>query len=87
MLCNPVCLRLLDYKYLCINLEDIFTMLTNRSVFFIRTANLLTKLLVQNGGTLDSLDDRIIFLMVRNNVHGDSLIFGSAIGFEKYVYR
>lgn len=52
-----------------------------------RTANLLSKLLVSNGGTLDSLDDEMFFLLVRNNVHGDSLIFGSAIALEPDVYR
>ncbi|KAL4237710.1 7 transmembrane sweet-taste receptor of 3 GCPR [Mactra antiquata] len=52
----------------------------------IRTANFLSKIIALNDGTLDSLTDEMLFLMVRNNVHGDSLIFGSAIAIEHGVY-
>ncbi|KAH3844502.1 hypothetical protein DPMN_086760 [Dreissena polymorpha] len=53
----------------------------------IRTANLLTKILENDNGSLDSLTDDLFFMMVRNNVHGNSLIFGSAIAIESHVYR
>ena len=52
-----------------------------------RTANLLSKVLARGGGTLDNLTDEFFFLLVRNNVHGDSIIFGSAIAIEPGVYR
>jgi len=43
--------------------------------------------LARGGGTLDNLTDEFFFLLVRNNVHGDSIIFGSAIAIEPGVYR
>ncbi|XP_045169889.2 probable G-protein coupled receptor 179 isoform X2 [Mercenaria mercenaria] len=39
-----------------------------------------------HNGTLDSLTDEMFFLLVRNNVHGDSVVYGSGIGLEKGVY-
>ena len=54
---------------------------------FLRTANLLSKFLKLNNGTLDKVNEELFFLFVRNNVHGDSLIFGSAIALERGVYR
>ncbi|KAL5008366.1 hypothetical protein ScPMuIL_013947 [Solemya velum] len=53
----------------------------------IRTANQLSKFLVMNGNNLDSLTDEVLFSMVRNNVHGGTLIFGSAIAVEPGVYN
>ena len=55
--------------------------------FVLRTANLLSKFLKLNNGTLDEVNEELFFLFVRNNVHGDSLIFGSAIALERGVYR
>lgn len=40
-----------------------------------------------NDNNLDSLSDEILFSMVRNNVHGGTLIFGSAIAVEPGVYN
>ena len=53
----------------------------------LRTANLLSKFLKISNGTLDEVNEELFFLFVRNNVHGDSLIFGSAIALERGVYR
>ncbi|KAK3093136.1 hypothetical protein FSP39_011547 [Pinctada imbricata] len=52
----------------------------------IRTANLLTDILITNNGTLDSLSDEMFFTLVRNNIRGASVIFGSAIAIELGVY-
>ncbi|XP_067681814.1 probable G-protein coupled receptor CG31760 isoform X2 [Haliotis asinina] len=52
----------------------------------IRTANYLSKVLVMDDNTLNRFDDAMFYSFVRNNVHGDSLIFGSAIALEPGVY-
>lgn len=52
----------------------------------IRTANFLSQFLAAQGSnTLDSLDDSFFYDFVRNNVHGDTLIFGSAIALESDI--
>ncbi|KAK3597890.1 hypothetical protein CHS0354_029474 [Potamilus streckersoni] len=53
----------------------------------IRTANLMTEYLVHGNGSLDFLTDEYFFMLVRNNVQGDSLIFGAGIALEPGVYR
>ena len=52
----------------------------------IKTANLLTQLIIEGNNSLSNLNDHFLFSLVRNNVEGDSLIFGSAIATEEYVY-
>ncbi|XP_012942993.1 probable G-protein coupled receptor CG31760 [Aplysia californica] len=50
----------------------------------IRTANYLSKILAIDGD-LSALGDDKFYALVRNNVHGGSLIFGSAIALEPDV--
>ncbi|XP_055880727.1 probable G-protein coupled receptor CG31760 isoform X3 [Biomphalaria glabrata] len=50
----------------------------------VRTANFLTKILALDGD-LSQFDESIYYSMVRNNVHGDTLIYGSAIAVEPGV--
>ncbi|XP_071079423.1 probable G-protein coupled receptor CG31760 [Haliotis cracherodii] len=52
----------------------------------IRTANYLSKVLVMDDNTLNRFDDAMFYSFVRNNVHGDTLIFGSAIALEPGLY-
>ena len=52
----------------------------------VRMANLLTKRIITRNNTFSPRDETFLFDLVRNNVEGDSLIFGSAIAVEKYVY-
>ncbi|XP_045187687.2 probable G-protein coupled receptor 158 [Mercenaria mercenaria] len=52
----------------------------------IRTANFLSNIIGMNNGTLNSLTDEMLFLLGRNNVHGNSVIFGSGVALEKGVY-
>ncbi|KAK3597889.1 hypothetical protein CHS0354_029473, partial [Potamilus streckersoni] len=52
----------------------------------IRTANLLSEYMVHGNGSLDFLTDEFFFMLVRNNIHGDSVIFGSTIALEPGVY-
>lgn len=56
------------------------------AVSAINLANFLTKVLLRNNNTLDSLDDVFLFSLVRNNVEGNTLIFGSAIAVNRGVY-
>ncbi|KAK0043528.1 G-protein coupled receptor, partial [Biomphalaria pfeifferi] len=50
----------------------------------VRTANFLTKILALDGD-LSQFDESTYYSMVRNNVHGDTLIYGSAIAVEPGV--
>ncbi|XP_063425861.1 metabotropic glycine receptor-like [Mytilus trossulus] len=52
----------------------------------ILTSNFLTSVILENGGSLDTLTDEILFSLVRNNVNGQSIIFGSAIAIETGLY-
>ncbi|CAC5366032.1 GPR158 [Mytilus coruscus] len=52
----------------------------------ILTSNFLTSVILENTGSLDSLTDEILFSLVRNNVNGQSIIFGSAIAVEAGLY-
>lgn len=52
----------------------------------VRMSNTLTKIIIRNGNNLGSVTDEFLFDLVRNNVDSDSLIFGSAIAVEEYVY-
>lgn len=53
----------------------------------IRTANLLTTLIVNNNNSLHAIPDDMMYAMVRNNVHQSSLTYGSGIAIEADVYR
>ncbi|KAL3873526.1 hypothetical protein ACJMK2_036632, partial [Sinanodonta woodiana] len=52
----------------------------------IRTANFMSKLLANANGSLDAFPDELFYALVRNNVHGNTSIFGSAIAFEPEVF-
>ena len=52
----------------------------------LRMSNLLTKIVISNSNYLSGVTDQFLFDLVLNNVDGDSLIFGSAIAVEEYVY-
>ncbi|KAK6183213.1 hypothetical protein SNE40_010737 [Patella caerulea] len=71
--------------------EEVLQLVFNTSVWrvytepAIRTANVLSSI-IQIDGNLDSLEEKIFYTFVRNNVHGDSLIFGSAIALEPGLY-
>ncbi|KAI0223205.1 hypothetical protein LSAT2_025584 [Lamellibrachia satsuma] len=52
----------------------------------VRMANLLTKLLIERNNTLRGVSQRHLFDIVRTNVDSDSLVFGSAIAVEEFVY-
>lgn len=49
-------------------------------------SNLLTKVMLLGSGTLAEVSDAFLFDLVRNNVDGDTPIFGSAIAVEEYAY-
>ncbi len=49
-----------------------------------RMSNLLTKMIVRNGNSLEGTPEEFLFDLVRNNVDDGELIFGSAIAFESY---
>ncbi|XP_070181130.1 probable G-protein coupled receptor CG31760 [Littorina saxatilis] len=51
----------------------------------IRTANFLAKILATGNNTLKDLPEPMMYNFVRNNVHGNTLIFGSAIALESDV--
>lgn len=50
------------------------------------TANFITKTVIENNGSLNALTDEILFSFVKNNVNGQSIIFGSAIAVEPGLY-
>lgn len=52
----------------------------------ILTSNFMTRTLIENNGSLDTLTDEILFSFVQNNVNGQSIIFGSAIAIEPQLY-
>ncbi len=52
----------------------------------VRMSNILTKRLLKANNTLADIQDDFLFDLVRNNVDSESLIFGSAIAVEEYVY-
>ena len=52
----------------------------------VRMSNLLTKIMLRGNGTLEEVNDEFLFDLVRNNVDGDTLLFGSTIAVEKYAY-
>lgn len=52
----------------------------------ILTSNFLTAIILENNGLLNSLTDEILFNFVKNNVNGQSIIFGSAIAVEPGLY-
>ncbi|XP_025105461.1 probable G-protein coupled receptor CG31760 isoform X2 [Pomacea canaliculata] len=52
----------------------------------IRTANFLSQALVIGRGTLNSLNESILYDLVRNSVHGNTLVYGSAIALEPSLY-
>ncbi len=52
----------------------------------VRMANLLTKIIIQGNNTLKNVNEEFLFDLVRNNVDGDTPIFGSGIALEPYVY-
>ncbi|KAK2181707.1 hypothetical protein NP493_385g01038 [Ridgeia piscesae] len=52
----------------------------------VRMANLLTKLVIEGNNTLRGVSQRHLFDLVRTNVDSESLVFGSAIAVEEYVY-
>lgn len=52
----------------------------------VKTANLLSKMIRENDGKLVGVDETYLFSMVRNNIQGDDLVFGSAIAFERFVF-
>ncbi|XP_060062660.1 probable G-protein coupled receptor CG31760 [Ylistrum balloti] len=70
--------------------EEVLNLAFNNSVWSvytepaIRTANFLTEVILENGNLL-SLTDEILFTLVRNNIHGGDVIFGSAIAVETSV--
>ncbi|CAH1791074.1 unnamed protein product [Owenia fusiformis] len=63
--------------------QDVWSEYANVAV---RTANLLSKSLTLNGGTFSADKESFLFDVVRNNVAGNTLIFGSAIAVEDWVY-
>ncbi|XP_064622928.1 metabotropic glycine receptor-like [Lineus longissimus] len=53
----------------------------------VKTANLLTKNLMEGNGRFQNITpEDYFFNLVRNNVDGESLIFGSAIAVEPFVF-
>ena len=52
----------------------------------IRMSNVLTKLLIKNNNYFTRAQEEFLFAMVRNNVDGKSLIFGSAIAVSRHSY-
>ncbi|XP_076442710.1 putative G-protein coupled receptor CG31760 [Babylonia areolata] len=52
-----------------------------------RTANFLSALLALNNNTLRDVPDITFYNMVRNNVHGETLIFGAGVAFEEDVMK
>ncbi|KAL5009384.1 hypothetical protein ScPMuIL_014965, partial [Solemya velum] len=53
----------------------------------IRTANLLTTLIVNHNNSLHAISEEMMYSMVRNNVHQSSLTYGSGIAIEADVYK
>ncbi|OWF50378.1 probable G-protein coupled receptor CG31760 [Mizuhopecten yessoensis] len=70
--------------------EEVLNLFFNNTVWSvytepaIRTANFLTEVILQKGDLL-SLTDEILFTLVRNNIHGSDVLFGSAIAVETGV--
>jgi hypothetical protein len=58
----------------------------NYAAVALRMSNLLTKNFIRNGNFLRGVTDEFLFDLVRNNVDGESLIFGSAIAVEEWAY-
>ena len=52
-----------------------------------RMSNLLTKMIVRNGNSLEGTPEEFLFDLVRNNVDDGKLIFGSGIAFESYFFN
>ncbi|RUS75750.1 hypothetical protein EGW08_016501, partial [Elysia chlorotica] len=50
----------------------------------IKTANILAKIIAMDGD-LSRLDDDMFYSLVINNIHDDTLIYGSAVGLEPQV--
>ncbi|KAL5008798.1 hypothetical protein ScPMuIL_014379 [Solemya velum] len=53
----------------------------------LRTANLFTKILVSHNNSLNSLTDQMFYTVVRNNVHGERMLYGSAVAIAPGIYK
>lgn len=51
----------------------------------VRTSNFLSKFITDNNNNMSSVSENILYSLVTNNVHLESVIFGSAIAFEPDV--
>ena len=59
---------------------------TRHAQVAVRMANLLTKVIIRNNNTFPRSIEEDLFSLVRNNVDGNTLLFGSAIAVEEYVF-